>query len=128
MGAPFSQDLRERVISAMESGEFSRQEVAEDLQVSVGYVDSVMRRYRLTGSREAKPWNGGVRRVLSEHREWLRTAVGQTPDSTLAELCQRLETDKQVRVTPSMMCRELAAMALPLKKSRSTTASATPHG
>jgi transposase len=128
MGTAFGQDLRERVIDAMESGDFSRQEVAEDLRVSVEYVDSVMKRYRQTGSREAKPWNGGVRRVLSEHREWIRTTVGQTPDITLEELCTGLKRDKKVTANPSMMCRELADMALPLKKSRSMTASVTRSG
>jgi transposase len=128
MGTAFAQDLRERVIAAMESGEYSRQEVAEDLQVSVWYVDGVMKRYRHTGSREAKPWNGGVRRVLSEHHEWIRATVGQTPDITLEELCTPSKRDKEVTANPSMMCRELADMALPLKKGRFTTASATRSG
>jgi transposase len=128
MGTAFAQDLRERVIDAMESGDFSRQEVADDLRVSVWYVDGVMKRYRHTGSREAKPWNGGVRQVLSEHQEWIRTTVGQTPDVTLEELCTRLKRDKKVTASPSMMCRELADMALPLKKSRFTIASATRSG
>jgi len=128
MGAAFSQDLRERVIDAMESGECTRHEVAEDLQVSVWYVDDVMKRYRQTGNREAKPWNGGVRRVLSAHPEWIRATVGQTPDITLEELCTRLKRDKKVTASPSMMCRELADMALPLKKSRFMTASATRSG
>jgi len=112
----------------MESGECTRQEVAEDLQVSVWYVDDVMKRYRQTGSREAKPWNGGVKRVLSAHRDWIRTTVSQTPDITLEELCTRMKGDKKVRTNPSMMCRELADMALPLKKSRSTIANATRTG
>jgi putative transposase len=128
MGATFSQDLRERVITAMASGEFTRHEVAENLQVSVWYVDDVMKRYRRTGSREAKPWNGGPRRVLSGHREWIRALVSQTPDITLEELCTRLKKDKRVKASPSMMCRELADMALPLKKSRSMTASVTRTG
>ena len=128
MGATLSQDLRERVISAMASGKFSRGEVAENLQVSVWYVDSVMRRYRHSGSRAAKPWNGGRRRVLREHHDWIRATVTQTPDITLAELCTRVRIDNQVEATPGMMCRELANMALPLKKSRSMTVSATRSG
>ena len=127
MGIAFSHDLRERVIAAMESGHFSRQEVAEDLRVSVWYVDGVMKRYRQTGSREAKPRSGG-RRVLGEYRDWIRQTVAQTPDITLEELCAGLKRVEKVGASPSMMCRELADMALPLKKSRFTTANGTRSG
>jgi transposase len=128
MGRAFSQDLRERVIKAMESGKYGRHEVAEKLEVSVWYVDVVMKRLRETGNREAKPWNGGQERVLKSHREWIRKRVEETPDITLEELCIAIKKDKQVKANHSMMCRELAGMELPLKKSRSMTASARPNG
>jgi transposase len=128
MGAAYSRDLRERVITAMESDKFSRQEVATNFQVSVWYVDAVMKRVRETGGRDAKPWNGGMERVLKVHHDWIRAAVAEIPDITLDELCTGLKKDKQVNANPSMMCRELAKLALRLKKNRSMTVSAKPSG
>lgn len=128
MGAAFSQDIRDRVIRAREDQGSTRQDVAEDLQVSVWYVDSVMKRRRTTGEFMAKAWNGGRRRVLAAHQDWIRAEVARQPDVTLDELCERLNRDRQVKSEASMMCRELAQMQLVRKKSRSTTVNATRIG
>ena len=128
MGAAFSQDIRDRVIRAREDQGSTRQEVAEDLQVSVWYVDSVMKRRRMTGETRAKARNGGRRRVLAVHQDWIKVEVERQPDVTLDELCERLNRDRQVKSEASMMCRELAKMQLVRKKSRSTTVNATPNG
>jgi transposase len=126
MGAAFSQDIRDRVIRAREDKGSTRQEVAEDLQVSVWYVDSVMKRRRTTGACTAKAPNGGRRRVLAVHQDWIKAEVERQPDVSLNELCERLDRDRQVKSEASMMCRELARMRLVRKKSRSTTVNATP--
>lgn len=128
MGATFSQDIRDRVIRAREDQGSTRQEVAEDLQVSVWYVDSVMKRRRMTGETRAKARNGGRRRVLAMYQDWIKAEVERQPDVTLDELCERLNRDWQVKSEASMMCRELAKMRLVRKKSRSTTVNATPIG
>ncbi len=128
MGTAFSQDIRERVIRAREDQGSARQDVAEDLQVSVWYVDSVMKRRRTTGETTAKARSGGRQRVLAAHQEWIRAEVERQPDVTLDELCERLNRDRQVKSEASMMCRELARMRLVRKKSRFTTINATPIG
>ena len=116
MASAYSQDLRDRVISSIESGDFARAEVAENLQVSVVFVDEVMHRYRETGNREALPWNGGRRRALGPYQAWIQDTISQIPDATLAELCARLKKDKKVKASLSMMSRELALLGLVLKK------------
>ena len=116
MAPTYSQNIRNRVISKIESGKFTRAKVAENLQVSVVYVDEVMSRYRHTGSREALPWNGGPRRVLETHEAWIREVVSKTPDITLAKLCARLKKEKKVKVSTSMMGRELALLNLSRKQ------------
>ncbi len=50
----------------------------------------------------------------------IRAAVKAQPDATLQELCERVEQATQIQSDPSMMCRELARLKLPRKKSRST--------
>ena len=54
----------------------------------------------------------------------IRAAVKAQPDATLQELCERVEQATQIESDPSMMCRELARLKLPRKKSRSMPASA----
>jgi transposase len=66
-----------------------------------------------------------VPRTLVAAEAVIRAAVKAQPDATLQELCERVEQETQLKSDPSMMCRELARLKLPLKKSRSTPANVT---
>jgi transposase len=124
----YSIDLRERILDAVDSGRYSQAEVAERFEVSLSFVEQLLRRRRVTGSIAPTVYTPGPKRVLEPYRAWIRAAVAARPDSTLAELCDRLGEEHAVRAHPSMMWRELARLRLPLKKSRSTTASGTRRG
>jgi len=124
----YSQDLRERVIAAVEAGEQSRPELAETFEVSESTIDKWLKRWRDTGCVAALPFAGGRRRALKACATVLRAAVQQQPDVTLAELCERVEAHTGVTASGSMMSRELQQLALPRKKSRFTTAPATRRG
>ena len=84
MPKPYSTDLRERAVEAVESGA-SRREVAEVFEVGVSSVIRWCRRRSETGSVEAKP-SGGSTSPLEEHSEWLLTLVARQPDLTLKEI------------------------------------------
>src|SRR6516162_10266939 len=84
MPKPYSTDLRERAVEAVESGA-SRREVAEEFEVGVSSVIRWCRRWSETGSVEAKP-SGGSTSPLEEHSEWLLTLVAKQPDLTLKEI------------------------------------------
>lgn len=84
MPKPYSTDLRERAVEAVESGA-SRREVAEVFEVGVSSVIRWCRRWSETGSVEAKP-SGGSTSPLEEHSEWLLTLVAKQPDLTLKEI------------------------------------------
>jgi len=82
----YSNDLRERVIRANERGE-APSSIAKRLEVGFGWVYSILRRYRTTGSYEALPLNAGMKPKLSESDlEHLRQTVKEHPDATLEEL------------------------------------------
>jgi transposase len=121
----YSQDLRERVIAAVETGAQSRPELAETFKVSESTIDKWTKRWRETGSVAALPFAGGRRRALKACAADIRAEVKQQADVTLAELCERVEAQTGVTASPSMMARELEVLALPRKKSRSMTANAT---
>lgn len=82
----YSKDLRERVIKAHERGE-KPLSIAERLEVSFGWVYSLLRRYRATGNYEALASNAGAKPKLSEaDLTLLRKTTLERKDATLEEL------------------------------------------
>lgn len=124
MKKPISQDLRERIVAALEA-KATLQAVAERFQVSKSTVEKVWRRWRATGSCAAKPHGGGRQRRLKGHDEALRAAVARQADATLEELCEAMAEVAGVRVSTPTMCRELKRLPLPVKKKTDTPASKT---
>jgi transposase len=84
MPKPCSQDLRVRLIEAIEAGA-SRREAAESLELSASSAVRWMQRWCATGSVAAKP-SGGSASPLEEHADWLLALVADKPDSTLDEI------------------------------------------
>lgn len=112
----YSQDLRERVIAAVEAKRQSLPEIARTFGVSESTVDKWAKRWRETGHVAAQPFAGGRRRALRKCEATLRAEVKQQADVTLAELCERVRQREGVAASPSMMCRELQRLGLPRKK------------
>jgi transposase len=112
----YSQDLRDRVIAAVEAGQHSQSEIAATFAVSESTIDKWAKRWRDTGSLAALPFAGGRRRALKPCAAVIRAEVQQQPDVTLAELCERVATQTEVTASRSMMARELQLLALPRKK------------
>jgi|ERR1700755_1442759 transposase len=88
MPRPYSQDLRLRVIEAVEGGA-SRREAAELYGLSTSVVVIWMQRWSTTGSIEAKPSGGSISR-LDEHAEFLLRLTAEQPDLTLNEIVAAL--------------------------------------
>ena len=84
MPTPYSIDLRERVIEAVESGS-SRREAAEMFKLSASSAIRWLQRWRGIGRVEAKHCGGSVS-PLEEHSAWLLTLVAEQPDLTLEEI------------------------------------------
>jgi transposase len=122
----YSNDLRERVWRACHDRDKSPSEAVDDFGVSRSFVFKLLRRYREEGTLAAKP-RGGNRPAALDARALsaLRELVRERPDATLAELCGLLEEHGGVKVRGWTLCRALARLGLPLKKSRRTTVSGT---
>ena len=84
MPKPYSDDLRARVIEAIEAGA-SRREAAERFELSPSAVILWAQRWEETGSVAAKPSGGSVS-PLEEHAEWLLAVIAEQPDVTLDEI------------------------------------------
>ena len=84
MPRPYSDDLRVRVIEAVESGA-SRREAAESFNLSPSSAVKWLQRWRDNRSARAKP-TGGSTSPLERHAEWLLDLIATQPDMTLNEI------------------------------------------
>ena len=89
MARPLSDDLRERVVSAVEGGESCRS-VASRFGVAASSVVKWSQRYRATGSVAPGQMGGHRKRVLEPHRGFIAERIGQTPNLTLHGLKDEL--------------------------------------
>lgn len=105
----------------IQANELSQAEIAGHFSVSLPFVEKLWHRFRTTGSYRAKPFAGGVKRLLKDDENLIRELVKEQSDLTLAELCERVaKTTGKPPVTTATMCVELQRLKLPLKKSRFT--------
>src|SRR5438067_2977892 len=87
----YSLDLRERIVAAVERGEYSQREIAQLFAISLSCLVRLLQRHRQTGAVRPKPHAGGPARKLDDRAEArLLELVRQQPDATLAELRERL--------------------------------------
>jgi transposase len=110
---PYSPDLRERIVAAVERGKGSLRELADVFSVSLSCIVRLLRRHRATGSSLPQPHAGGPRPLLDEDAcQRLRALVREQPDATLAELQGRLG----VPCSLSTLCRALQRLGISRKK------------
>lgn len=87
----YSDDLRSRIIAAIERGEESWRQIARRFVVSLSCVILLVQRYRKTGSIQPRPHGGGKKPSLGPKQlEDLCDLVRKRPDATLEELRQSL--------------------------------------
>jgi putative transposase len=115
MGRPYSEDLRSRIVAAVEAGA-TRASAAEQFSVSVSCAIKLMQHFRRTGSVAPAP-RGRKRFALAEHGALVRELVAGQPDATLDELTQEIGS-RGIHVSRSAVNRFLKACGLTLKKSR----------
>ena len=86
---PYSQDLRDRVLRALDRGDRPT-EIARRFEVSRIWVYQVRGRVQRTGQRGSLAIGGYRRSKLAQSEQQLRAWIAEAPDLTLAELQQRL--------------------------------------
>jgi transposase len=85
----YSQDLRDRVLWALDRGERPTA-IARRLEVSRVWVYRVRERRQKTGQRSSLRIGGHRRSRVAEKQSVLRAWIEQEPGLSLAELCERL--------------------------------------
>lgn len=118
MGAPYAQDLRDRVLAAYDRG-LKTSQIAELFQVSPAWARRIKQRRRETGETTPRPMGGAT--IIKIDLARLATLVRERPDATLIELRRALG----VVCAESAVCLALKRLGFTFKKRRSMRASST---
>lgn len=122
MGQPYSEDLRERVVGAIEGG-MSTGEAAKRFCVSKAAAGAWARLKRATGSvapgRQGKPPGS----VLDAHADFIFDVIAAAPDTTLEEMADRLARERGLKVVYTAVWKFLDRRGFTHKKRPLTRAS-----
>jgi transposase len=116
MARPYSQDLRERVVRAVEGG-LSRRRAASVFGVGIATVIAWVRVWRESGRLAAKRMGGDHSSRLKDERVWLLERIEAVPDLTLEEIRAEL-ADRGPHVGYGTVWRFFAAEGISFKKNR----------
>ncbi len=117
MARPYSLDLRERVVGAIDGG-LSRREAAEVFGVSPSTAVKWMRRHHDNGSVAARAMGGDRRSRLGGERFFIEERLGAVNDLTIEELRASLREERGIVVGYGTVWRFLAKEKITLKKNR----------
>ena len=119
---PYSMDLREKIVSAIENGESSFRKTAQRFSVSKSCVQKLVAQKRTEGHVVPRKQGGSVSAVM-EHKAQLMALFEKQTDATLAEYCELLFDETGLWVSQSTMCRTFQRLDLPRKKNASLESS-----
>lgn len=115
MTKPYSQDLRDRVLAAVEEEGLSRREAAGRYRISNSVAVRWHQAFR-QGRRGPLAQGGDRRSRLPEHAAWLLALVEAEPDLTLAAVADRLLAEHSVKADASMLSRFFTKRSISFKK------------
>jgi transposase len=118
---PYSLEFRQRIIDIYAEGNTSQRQLAQRFRVALSFVQKILKQYRETGSIEPKQrLEQTPTKLNSAQLDILKTLVATNNDATLAELCDLLLEETNIRVGVSTMFRMLEKQDLTLKKNTSS--------
>lgn len=114
MGKPYSNDLRERILAALDEGQ-AVDAVAVLFKVSARTIGRYVSLRRRSGSVCGKKFGGYKQPLLSAHAARVKALLEAEPDQTLDEFVVRLAAE-EIRVSRTSLYRFLQASKLTYKK------------
>src|SRR5580698_9467477 len=97
MAGSYSQDLRNRVIDAVERGGMSRRAAALRFGISESAAIRWLRRYREAGARTPVGTGGHRPSALEPHSDFIAAVLAEKPDIALEAIGRRLLAERNVR-------------------------------
>lgn len=112
----YSLDRWQKIIEAYENSEGSQRQLAKRFDVSLGFIQKLLHRYRQDGTIEPRPKANGFPPKLAAHESEVREIVEQQADATLKELTERLEQRLGFKVSYNRLHYYLQRLKLTRKK------------
>lgn len=113
-------DLRQRILSAYDRGDATRDQIARRFEVSLGMVKKLIHQRRHTGCIEPRHRNSGRKpKILDSHKREMKALLREKSDLTLEELRSKLGLDCTIQAIHYA----LADMGMTYKKRRSAPTS-----
>ena len=117
MPAPYSNDLRQKIINAIEHKNHTISSAAKHFDVSYKFVSNLLNLYQKTGSVQPKKVGGYTKpKVDSIGEEQIKQWLTENPSLTLEELCDKYEQNFQIKIGKSSMDRALKRANITVKK------------
>jgi transposase len=115
---PYSVDLRERVLAAIDRG-MARSEVVTTFNIGLASLKRWLSSRRDTGDFRPRPPTGGQEATFTPLLDdELRTQVAAFPDATLPQHAERWNATHQVHISHWTIGRAIRRLGLSRKKSR----------
>ena len=113
----YSLDLRQKIIERYQEGNISQRELARQFRVALSFIETLLKRYRESGTIEPKRRTHQTPTKLNEEQlSVLAQLVEAQNDATLKELRDRLEQKTGISVSGSTINRMLIKLNLSVKK------------
>jgi transposase len=113
----YSQDLRERVLRAVDQG-IARSEIVRVLGVSLSTIGRYLKQRRETGHVRPKAIPGRPSKKIKPLQAGLQAQLEAFPDATLAQHCQYWAQSQGMQVSRWSMSRAIKRLDLTRKKRR----------
>ncbi|SRR5579884_4467071 len=102
----YSQDLRERVLRAVDEGK-PRKQIIELFQVSRATIKRYLKQRRETGTLQPRPIPGRPASKGALLRAHVSELIQERPDARLEDYCQMWESQHGIQVSASTMSRAI---------------------
>ncbi len=116
MSKAYSDDLRSRIVHAVEDEGLSQPAAAARFAVSLASVKRYLHQWRTTGDLTPQPHPGRHRAIPPEEHDRLIALLAADPDARLADYCARWAAETGVAVSASTMCRAQQRVGWTVKK------------
>jgi putative transposase len=121
----YSEDLRERIVSAVEEDGMSKAQAARTFSVSLSSVKRYVNKAKRGGSLTPKKRPGSTPKLDEKARRLLAANLEERPYHTLQDRCDYIEVMTGLSVSRSTMCRAIARIGSRRKKGGESPQSAT---
>lgn len=117
MTRAYSQDLRDRVIAAVEDEGLSRREAARHYRIGAATAVRWLQAVR-QGRRVPRAQGGDRRSRLPAHAAWLLALIEAESDLTLVAIAERLLSEHGVKADAGMLSRFFTGNGISFRKKR----------